>query len=147
MKFQGNIAKSIIPPAPKGLNMITEYTLVYDLPADFRMFKKQHKKVTKETAGSHQPHYRQHMIVPFTYDYFYQIHPEYFDDYLIKRKHIYFKESPAARKCLRKKFYNYKEKFSNVCLKRIKRRNSRHLTELTPSQRILYDLVEKWSLM
>ncbi|XP_037808474.1 uncharacterized protein LOC119601549 [Lucilia sericata] len=156
-KVQGNMAKSIIQPAPRGLNLIAEYTLNYELPTDFYVFQKKQTKTTKHpipTMTTKSPYtkvpYYQHydMIVPYNHDYYFKIHPEYINKQLIQRKHSYSKKKMLQRKCFKRNFYDYNRKLPSICLNRAKRNEEVwSLHKLTISQRMFYDLIEKWSLL
>lgn len=143
------MAKSIIPPAPRGLNLIAEYTLSYELPSDLHLFQKKRTRNTKKPASAATTtalyfNYDHHVIVPYTHDYYFGMHPEYFNANMIRRQPS---NSKQQRKCLQRKFYDYNRKYSNICLSRAKRKEEWRINELTVSQRMFYDLIEKWSLL
>ncbi|XP_065354533.1 uncharacterized protein LOC135949004 [Calliphora vicina] len=152
-EVQGNMAKSIIPPAPRGLNVIAEYTLSYELPTDFHAFHKKRTKTTKRpvstiaTTSSYPFFEHHHMIVPYNHDYYYKIHPEYLSEHAIRRKYSYSKKNMLQRKCFKRNFYDYKRKGSSICLNRAKRNEVWSINELTVTQRMFFDLIEKWSLL
>lgn len=143
------MAKSVIPPSPRGLNVIAEYTLIYDLPASFQILKTIQRKtkynLLSTTTAPHSHLYRYDVIVPYSHHYSQYLHSK---SHSIKRNH--FKKKLLAQKCLRQNLYDhYIRRYSKVCLKRYKRneKNSVDMTRLTVSQRIFYDLIEKWSLL
>ncbi|KAM7360662.1 uncharacterized protein ACRADG_006758 [Cochliomyia hominivorax] len=149
LTFQGNIAKSIISPAPRGLNIIAEYTLSYELPSDFQIFKNKPKKTTKISISTtpHPSFHPYQMVVPYNHDYYFSLEPEFSNPYLIERKYSYFHKNMPPTKCFKRYFYDYKGKISNICHKRRKRDKILSVNKLTVSQRMFYDLIEKWSLI
>lgn len=153
LQFQGNIAKSIIPPAPRGLNVIAEYTLTYELPTDFHFFQKKkkpkttHRPISTTTTHPYYDYHQHPIVIPYNHDYYYSFHPEYRPTEIMHRKYSFYKQTLPHRKCLNRKFYEYKRSVSNICLRRGKRNEKWSLDDLTVSQRMFYDLIEKWSLL
>ncbi|TMW48655.1 hypothetical protein DOY81_006244 [Sarcophaga bullata] len=146
------MAKSVISPSPRGLNVIAEYTLTYDLPTGFQLFpakttqKTTKNPVTISASASHNLLYPYHVIIPFNHQYSQYL---YSKSHSIKRNYVKHRKL-LPPKCLKHNLYDQNRKrHSKSCLKRFKRyeEESIDVTTLTVSQRMFYDLIEKWSLL
>ena len=143
------MAKSVISPSPRGLNMIAEYTLTYDLPVGFNLFQTKPKKTVKNpvstTKASHNLRYPYHVIIPFNHHYSQYL---YSKSHSIKRNYV--KKTLLPQKCFKHNLYDqYRTRHTKNCLKRFKRYEGKsiNITTLIVSQRIFYDLIEMWSLL
>ncbi|XP_059217788.1 uncharacterized protein LOC106088878 [Stomoxys calcitrans] len=130
--LQGNNAKSILPGVPRGLNVLFEYTVFYDLPTGLDLIKK--KFAALESRFTTKAPDRPSTMRPPNLLHF----PQMWSDGSTAQHRRY-------SKCKRKNFYELYEGYSAICLKRTKR--VADMQRLTTSERLFYDVMEKWSLL
>uniref|UniRef100_A0A1A9WLP1 Uncharacterized protein n=1 Tax=Glossina brevipalpis TaxID=37001 RepID=A0A1A9WLP1_9MUSC len=156
--FQGFVGKSIVSGTPRGLNQIVEYTLMYELPTDLQLFKTERVRTTIAPIITTT-------ITPTTESYFITIPP--YHPSFHKHKNYYYYEggsrrnwSPIPLKNIKRFKHNLHEYVNNdsintnntnECQDRIKKENKRlqqrQLKFDNAEQRMLYDILEQWSLI
>ncbi|XP_019893912.1 uncharacterized protein LOC101901039 isoform X2 [Musca domestica] len=123
--LQGNTAKSIISGTPRGLNEIFEYTLVYDLPTGLDLFKHEYAAV-RTSVTTTRP------IIPWDAA-----------ESWSPMRNGHNNSNRKYEKCPRRQWLEFRDQTWQMCLRRTKRVVA--VPQLTTSQRMFYDIIEKWS--
>ncbi|XP_075164490.1 uncharacterized protein LOC142237043 [Haematobia irritans] len=132
--LQGNNAKAVLSGVPRGLNVLFEYTIFYELPTGLDLSEKTNSilknrgttTITTTTSTTKKPPDLLHF------------------PYIWMNRPVNSIEEPRRySKCTLKHFYETNAKYPPICLRRIKRVSNFH--RLSVSQRLFYDILEKWS--
>ncbi|KAL9887745.1 uncharacterized protein ACN2A1_009849 isoform 1-T1 [Glossina fuscipes fuscipes] len=142
--FQGFVGKSIVSETPRGLNQIVEYTLMYELPTEIQLLKTKKASNTTLTIAVAPAAESYPIVIPY--------HPSFNKH----KKYSYYHGSRRNwspnrlnTKSFKRNLYEYVNIGNNVCQERIKKhkRLQRQLKFDNAGQRMLYDILEQWSLM
>ncbi|KAL9887746.1 uncharacterized protein ACN2A1_009849 isoform 2-T2 [Glossina fuscipes fuscipes] len=142
--FQGFVGKSIVSETPRGLNQIVEYTLMYELPTEIQLLKTKKASNTTLTIAVAPAAESYPIVIPY--------HPSFNKH----KKYSYYHGSRRNwspnrlnTKSFKRNLYEYVNIGNNVCQERIKKhkRLQRQLKFDNAGQRMLYDILEQWSLI
>lgn len=147
-QFQGFVGKSIVSETPRGLNQIVEYTLMYELPTEIQLSKTKKASNTTPTIAVTPTTESYPIIIPYHSSF--NEHKKY-SHYYGSRRRNWSPNRMKNTKCFKRNFYYYVNDSigNNVCQERIKKgkRLQRQLKFDNAGQRMLYDILEQWSLM
>uniref|UniRef100_A0A1A9VCY5 Vitellogenin domain-containing protein n=1 Tax=Glossina austeni TaxID=7395 RepID=A0A1A9VCY5_GLOAU len=145
--FQGFVGKAIVSETPRGLNQIVEYTLMYELPTEIQLSKTKKAFNTAPTIAATSTTESYPIIIPYHPSF--NKHKKY--SYYYGSRRNWSPNRMKNTKCFKRNLYEYVNDSigRNVCQERIKKRKrlQRQLKFDNAGQRMLYDILEQWSLM